>query len=245
MNDKQIEKHKLAAQKLDLVMESAFSFIRQRLGDITEYDLSRFVIGQFKKHHLTLGKEYPSVIAAVNKNAALPHYFPEKETADLIEGNSLVLLDIWAKLDEPGAPFADITWVAYTGKDVPPGIKESFDDVVGARDFASDFIRKNLKMGVLPKTNEVNDVVRRFFGRMEPFFIHGAGHSLGIDQCHGKYFRFGVKSMSKMRREVPFTIEPGLYFPGKFGVRSEINCIVDKNLNLVFTSKVQKEITKI
>jgi Xaa-Pro aminopeptidase len=44
---------------------------------------------------------------------------------------------------------------------------------------------------------------------------------------------------------IPFTIEPGLYFKNRFGVRSEIDCYVTENYKLIITTKVQKRIIRI
>lgn len=45
-----------------------------------------------------------------------------------------------------------------------------------------------------------------------------------------------------MKTMIPFTIEPGLYFKNRFGVRSEIDCYIDNNYRLVITSKIQRNI---
>ncbi|MFH1894353.1 MAG: M24 family metallopeptidase [Patescibacteria group bacterium] len=245
MTEEQIKNHKIAAEKLDAVKNAAFDFIKKNLGRVTEYDVNKFIFSEFKKERLAADGDYPSIIVAANSNSAFVHYFPERKKSLEIGKNCLILLDIWARLDKKDAPFADITWMGYTGKRVPPEIKKTFSRVAGARDFCVRLIKNSLKMKKLPKTNEVDGVVRKYFGKMGKYFIHGAGHSLGIEQCHGKYFRFGKKSCAKVKTGIPFTIEPGIYFKGKFGARSEINCYITKDYKLKITTKVQKEITKI
>ena len=56
----------------------------------------------------------PNVSAA--ENAGNPHYLPTADGHRAIRPDELVLLDLWGKLDRPGAVFADITWVGYTGR---------------------------------------------------------------------------------------------------------------------------------
>ena len=245
MTDAEIVKHKLAARKLDLIKDRAFVFIKNNLGKISEYDVNKFVIREFKKENLITDKNYSSQIVAANKNTSFVHYFPAKNKSGIIEKNCLILLDIWAKLRGEGAPFADITWMAYAGKEIPTEIKEAFNKVIGAREFALEFIRRNLRQKELLKTVAVDGAVRKYFGKMKKNFAHGLGHSLGFTECHGNHFRFGRKSRAKMKSGIPFTIEPGLYFPGKFGIRSEINCYVTKDFKLEITTKVQKEIVKL
>lgn len=243
MTVKEYEKHKLAADRLDLIKDRAFGYIKKNIGRVTEYDINKFILSEFKKDGLVT--DYSKQIVAVNENTASPHYFPKKGKSFVVEKNCLVLIDIWARLKGENSPFADITWVGYTGKDVPKEIEAIFKKVAGGRDFCLKFLENELKNGKLPETKEVDDAVCNYFGKMKEFFIHGTGHSLGIEQCHGKTFRFSQKTDSQMKKEVPFTIEPGLYFKGKFGIRSEIDCWIDENLSLEVTTSIQREIVKI
>jgi len=245
MTEVEIKKHKMAAERLEAVKNATFKFISKNIGKTSEYDVNKFILSEFKKRGLEPDDDYSAVIVAVDQNAAIPHYLPKKDKSAKIKGNCLVLIDIWAKLNGDNAPFADISWVGYTGKDIPLEIKTAFDRVIGARNFAVKFIQESLRKKRLPDTQEVQSAVTKHFGKMEKYFIHGAGHSLGIQKCHGNYFRFSRKSSAKMKIEIPFTIEPGLYFPGRFGIRSEINCYIDRDYQMRITTKVQKEIIKI
>ncbi|MFH1401781.1 MAG: M24 family metallopeptidase [Parcubacteria group bacterium] len=245
MTKEQLEKHKIAGEKLDFVKNRAFEFIKKNVGRITEYDVNKFILSEYKRQKLITEGHYSVQIVAVNGNAAIPHYFPKRGKSAIIGENCLVLMDIWARLKKKNSPFADITWMGYTGKKVPSQINATLKKVFDARDFCVTFIKKELKQKKMPKTIEVDTAVRKYFGKEEKYFIHGTGHSLGIRQCHGKAFRFSKKSNSRMKTEIPFTIEPGLYFKYKFGIRSEINCWIGKDFKLEITTKVQKELIKI
>lgn len=247
MNETEIKNHKIAAEKLGLVKNKAFEFIKKNIGKISEYDVSKFILSEFKRQNLIADKNYSAQIVAVNQNAAFVHYFPSKNKSQKIVKNCLVLIDIWARLKQDGAPFADITWMGYSGKKVPSEIKNIFDRVVGARDFAVSFIKKNLREKRLPGTKAIDGAVRDYFKKFncEKYFIHGTGHSLGRKECHGKYFRFGKKSKAKLKPNIPFTIEPGLYFRDRFGARSEINCYVTADYKLEITTEIQKKLIKI
>ena len=245
MTEIQIQRHKIAARKLEAIKNKAFVFIKKNIGEVSEYDVNRFILSEFKKQSLIADGDYPSLIVAANRNTAFVHYFPERRKSEKIEKNCLILLDIWATLKEKDAPFADITWMGYTGKKIPPEIQKIFNKVLAARNFAVEFIRKNLKKKRLPKTKDVDAAVRKYFGKMEKHFMHSTGHSLGMKECHSKYFHFGKKSKAKLKKEIPFTIEPGLYFKNKFGIRSEIDCYITSDMKLEITTSVQKEIIKI
>jgi Xaa-Pro aminopeptidase len=251
MKNEEIEKHKIAAEKLELIKNRAFDFIKRNVGRISEYDVENFILSEFKRENLftqgpNVGKN-PCQIVATNENTAFVHYFPEKKNAKIIKKNSLILIDIWAKLNEERAPFADISWMGYCGKVIPKEIRKAFMRVIGARNFTVNFIKRCLKNREFPGTRDVEMTTRNYFRKfgLEKFFLHRTGHGLGFRNCHGKYFRFDKKSKARIKPNIPFTIEPGLYFKNKFGIRSEINCYVTENYKLIITTKIQKEIVKI
>ncbi|MFH1423530.1 MAG: M24 family metallopeptidase [Candidatus Nealsonbacteria bacterium] len=247
MTKDQLEKHKKAAQKLWLVNQKTFRFIKKNIGKASEYDVNRFILSEFKKQGMVADKKHLCQIVAAGENTDKVHYFPLKNKSKIIQRNSLILIDTWARLKEKDSPFADITWMAYSGKSVPKDIQRVFDKVIRARDITLDYLRKSVRRGKFPKTKEIDKVARKYFKKfnLEKNFLHGTGHSLGIKECHGRYFRFGEKSGARLKPNIPFTIEPGLYLKDKFGVRSEINCYVDDNRKLIVTTEIQNKIIKI
>lgn len=250
-----IRKHKIAVEKLGLIKDRAFAFIKRNLGNISEYDLQKFILSEFKEEGLvtlwsdrkyTIEKN-PAQIIGVNENSAIVHYFPKKRSAKIIRKNNLVLLDIWARLNEENAPFADITWMGYCGRNIPNKMRKTFSRVVGARNFTVSFIRKSLKNKKFPKTKDIEIATRNYFKKfnLDRYFLHRTGHSLGLHICHGKYFRFDKKSKTRIKPNIPFTIEPGLYFKNEFGIRSEIDCYITEDYELVITTQIQNKIVVI
>jgi len=247
MTKEEIDRHKIAAKKLYLIVEKAFKFIKRNIGKISEYDVHKFIISEFKKQNCTKDRKNPIQIIAVNKNTANKHYFPPERKSRTIRKNNLVMVDTWARLKNKNSPFADITWIGYSGKNIPRNIKEIFKFVIGARNTVSKFIRKELKKKRFPRTKEIDRAARDYFKKfnLERFFIHNTGHSLGIVNCHGKSFNLSKTSRKKLKPDILFTIEPGLYFKNKFGIKSEIDCYVTKDYRLIITTKIQNKIIKI
>lgn len=255
MTKEQLKRHKIAAKKIETIKNKAFKLIKRNLGRISEYDVQEFILSEYKKEGMiTLRSDakyvierHPPQIIAVNENAANPHYFPLKRKSKIIKKNNLILVDIWARLEGENSPFADITWMAYSGKNLPQEIKKIFSQVIKAKSVALSFIRNNLQHRQFPKTSGIDKVTRDYFKKLglDKYFIHRTGHSLGLHICHGKYFRLGKQSNTRLKPDIPFTIEPGLYFKNKFGVRSEINCYVTEDYKLRITTKVQQKIIKI
>ena len=255
MTKEEIGRHKIAAEKLELIKNKAFDVIKRSLGRISEYDVQEFILSEYKKEGLVtlvsdkkyIIERHPSQIIATNENAANPHYFPPERKSKIIKKNDLILIDIWARLKGENSPFADITWMAYSGKNLSKEIRTTFDRVIRARSIAIEFIKKSLKNKKFPKAKDIDKTTRDYFKKfgLDKYFIHRTGHSLGLHICHGKYFRLGSKSKAKIRPDIPFTIEPGLYFKNKFGIRSEIDCYITKDCKLIITTKIQKEIIKL
>ena len=79
----------------------------------TEYDIQQLMAGWFRDEGLVSDSD-PNVSA--EENAGNPHYLPTASASRAIRSDELVLLDLWGKLDRPGAVYADITWMGYTGQ---------------------------------------------------------------------------------------------------------------------------------
>jgi Xaa-Pro aminopeptidase len=168
-------------------------------------------------------------VVAVEANAGNPHYLPTAAGARAIRADELVLLDLWAKLDRPGAVFADITWVGYTGRQVPEPYARAFGAVAAARDAAVELVVTRTREGREIRGFEVDRAARSVLtgAGYAGAILHRTGHSLG-EAVHGNGVNMDDYETHDDRRLLPgtgFTIEPGVYFP-EFGVRSEINMIV-------------------
>ena len=155
-----------------------------------------------------------------------------------------MLLDLWGKLDRPGAVFADITWVGYTGAQPPERYARAFATVAAARDAAIALVQHAVAAGQEIRGWQVDRAassVLRGAGYGD-HVLHRTGHSLG-ESVHGNGVNMDDYETHDDRRLLAgtgFTIEPGLYFDD-FGVRSEINMIV-RDHDAVVTGPLQAEI---
>ncbi len=246
MTVEEIKRHKIAVKKLGLIKDRTFDFIKKNIGKVSERDVHDFIVSEFKKEGMVTDRRMPIQIVASGSHTDDAHWYARVKDAT-IKKDSLIMIDIWARLKKEHSPFADITWMGYSGKKVPSKIQEMFNRVIFARDLALDFIRKELKQKRFPRARGVDKAVRNYFDTFgaEKNFTHRTGHSLGYTNCHGKRFRLSKTTRKRIIPEVLFTIEPGLYFKGEFGARSEIDCYVTKDYKLVVTSGVQREIIKI
>jgi Xaa-Pro dipeptidase len=224
-----IASHQEASAHLYRVKDRAFAAIAQRTRDgvaTTEYDIQQLMAGYFREAGLISDSD-PNVSAA--ENAGNPHYLPTERATRTIGRDELVLLDLWGKLDRPGAVFADITWMGFTGPTVPERYAKAFAAIAAARDAAIALVQRAAAGGQELRGWQVDraaSAVLQSAGYGDRI-LHRTGHSLG-ETVHGNGVNMDDFETHDDRRLLPgtgFTIEPGVYFED-FGVRTEINMIV-------------------
>lgn len=223
-----IRSHKVAADALYRIKDRAFETAASRLRDrvpTTEYELQQKMWQWFAEEGL-VSDSAPNVSA--QENAGDPHYLPTQQRSRAIQPNELLLLDLWGKLDTPGAVFADITWVAFTGRSVPAEMVKAFTAIRDARDAAIRVVEDAARAGREVRGYEVDRAARKVIedAGYGAFILHRTGHSLG-ETVHGNGAHLDDYETHDERRLLPgtgFTIEPGVYFD-TFGVRTEINMV--------------------
>jgi len=246
----QFQKNKPVACALNDIVYKSFDFIKKKISNsksTTEYEVQQFIMSEFKRRKLFT--DDPPIIG-VNENGANPHYTPTKEKHKKIKKGDFVLIDLWAKPNKEDGVWADITWVGFVGDSVPDKYNKIFNIVAEARDAAFELVSSRFKQKKEIRGYEVDAVCRKViddagYGK---YFIHRTGHSITTD-LHGSgahMDNFETKDERLLLPSTSFSIEPGIYLPGKFGVRSEIDVFITKDGKVMFTGKEkQKEIVAI
>jgi Xaa-Pro aminopeptidase len=222
----QLRSHRSASEALYRIKDRAFAAAAAALGEgrrVTEYELQQQMTAWFAEERLVSDS---APVVAIGANAGNPHYLPSAEAAHVLTADQVLLLDLWGKHPDPGAVFADITWVGFTGARVPAEVARAFGAVAAARDAAVALVEEAVRRGSELRGWEVDRAARQVlteagFGAR---ILHRTGHSLGED-VHGNGVHLDDYETHDDRRVLAgtgFTIEPGLYFED-FGVRSEIN----------------------
>ena len=244
----QYQMHVEASDKMHRIIQEAFAEIARRIRanePTTEWDIAQFMLRRYSEE----GMEQEPMIVAVNANTANPHYMPTKDKNSPIKRGDFVLIDAATKLNKPDAVATDQTWTGYVGETVPDDYVRIFNIVREARDSAVDFIRQNIRAGKPIRGAEVDDVSRDVITRagFGEQFTHRTGHSIG-EETHGNGVNIDDFETRDSRRIIPgvcFSIEPGIYMEGKFGVRSEINVYVSDKEIEVTGQPIQTEIIPI
>ena len=236
--------HIAASERLYRIKDRTFALIKERLAGgapMNEFEIQQKMVGWFDDEGLQT--QDPPIVAA-QENAGNPHYGPTRDAHRAVRPGEIVLLDLWGKLPQAGAVFADITWVGFTGPAVPEEFARAFAAAASGRDAAVDLVQTSVRDGRDLRGFQVDracrDVIERAgYGAQ---FIHRTGHSLGED-VHGNGVHMDDYETHDDRRLIPgtgFTIEPGVY-TDRFGVRTEINMFVAEREARV-TGALQREI---
>ena len=239
----QWQSHCRAATLVRQTVDAAFGYLRDN-APVSEYQAQQFILDCFVRHGLTT--YYPPVVAA-NAHSADPHYTPTAEQTALIRPGDFVLIDLWAK--EPDGVYADITWTGFMGTVVPERYQKIFQLVCEARDAALAFVQERVASGQAFFGHEVDAASRSVIanaGYGDQFF-HRTGHSIGTE-VHGNGANMDGVETRDTRRVLPhtcFSVEPGIYLAGDFGVRSEVDVYITENEAIVTGDPVQTEIISI
>lgn len=227
----QVESHYKAANVLVGAVNAAFERLAGEIAagrNPLEEDVRQWVVADLSARGTGVGADS---IAARGVNAANPHYETTNGGEAFRKGDA-VLIDLWAKESED-AVFADQTWMAYLGNEVPARTAELFAIVCQARDAAVAFVKTAWKEGRTIQGYEVDDAARAVIDTAGygEYFIHRTGHS--IDRAtHGmgpNMDNLETHETRTLLEGVGFSIEPGIYIPGEIGLRTEINVYIGPN----------------
>ncbi|HVV47664.1 MAG TPA: Xaa-Pro peptidase family protein [Bryobacteraceae bacterium] len=244
LSTEQFETHLEAGRRMDKICAETFRFIGDRLsGGVDECAVRDWMLDQFRDAGMVTDS---GPIVAVNGHAGNPHYEPVAATSAPVRPGDFVLLDMWAKLDRPGAVYYDITWTGFCGEP-PDRVRGVFETVRNARDCAIEAVARAVKSGRDIRGFEVDNAARQYIREkgFEDRFVHRTGHSIGTE-VHGTGANMDDLETHDERRILPgslFSIEPGIYLED-FGVRSEVNVFVTAD-SASTTGAVQRELIRI
>jgi len=181
-----------------------------------EYTLTyraKGVLGDFGKYDLSFDP-----IVAINANAAKPHATP---TSTKLSKNDLLLVDAGLKYkrycsDRTRTVYADKYFMFDTNQKFrSKKIQKAYDAVLKAHDNGIAKARSGMKAKKVDAlTRDI--ITKAGFGE---YFVHSTGHGVGLDIHEMPYI--SSKSDTVIEDGMVYTIEPGIYIPGEFGIRIE------------------------
>ncbi|MBI3033229.1 aminopeptidase P family protein [Candidatus Woesearchaeota archaeon] len=176
----------------------------------TELDVANFIEQKAKHYGCTIS--FP-VIVGSGENGAMPHYTPKNVTLN----KGFCVLDFGVRYQ---GYCSDMTRTIYIGK--PSEQERRHYQLVLEAIYES---RKIIKIGLQVK--KTDELIRKKFGKLNKFYIHSLGHGLGTEVHEPPGISY--KSKEEFKNNMVFTIEPGIYFPGKYGIRIEDDYVLENN----------------
>jgi Xaa-Pro dipeptidase len=242
----QLASHQRAARALRTIVDETFNEIAQMISaerPASEVSVQESVIARFAARGLVT---HAPPIVAVNEHSADPHYGPSAKHDRAIRRGDFILLDLWAKESAPDSIYADFTWVAFAGDKIPDEHARVFKIVADARDAAVDLVQRRVAVGDAVSGREADRAARSVIeaAGFGDAFVHRTGHSIGRE-VHGTGANLDSLETLDDRTLIDntcFSVEPGIYLPGKFGVRSELDVTIENGRALVSGEPRQREI---
>ena len=191
----------------DKVMEKAISAIQ---AGVSELKIANLIENSFKEFGAKYGGDIPLV--ASGPYSAQPHYSATEKV--IVDGESVVMDfgGIWKHYR------SDITRTVFIGN--PPKEYLKIYNIVRK---AQEAGKQSIKPGCT--CEEIDQIVRNIIKEQGygQYFIHRTGHGIGLDFHEEPYIVEGNKII--LEPGMTFSIEPGIYLPGKYGVRIE-DCVI-------------------
>ena len=246
-NEERIFQHRQAARSVMEVLDDAWNLISEETAagrEVRETDVQDRIAEGFEQRGLTYAHR---AIVGFGPHGGDPHYAPRRGEDRALQPNDPILIDLFARLPQEGAPYADVTWMGVYGAP-EPAFARAFERVVAARRAAVAFLRQAASERRAVEGREVDRVVRDLLADAgyEDAFVHRTGHSLGSRHTHGEAVHFDdfeTRDGRLLRPGIGMTIEPGVYLP-EFGVRSELNLVMHEDGPEITTGE-QSELVRI
>ncbi|HEX3276659.1 MAG TPA: M24 family metallopeptidase [Gemmatimonadales bacterium] len=216
--------HRAAAE---ILAEVARAELARAAGEadtgLTETALQRRVVAAVEARGLVFDT---LPIVGFGANSANPHYEPHAGHDAVLGTGDVMLLDLWGGRSRTTV-FADQTWMGFAGPRPPDEVSRVWQLVRQARDAAVAAVQAAAAAG-RPIAGFEADRAARCVIEAAGYgdrFVHRTGHSIDLE-LHGSGPHLDDYETHDDRRLVPgvgFSVEPGIYLPGRFGVRSEVN----------------------
>ena len=214
--EKEIQHIKKSCSYADKILQKLIKNIKSIR---TESEAAAFLEYETKKNGLELSF---NPIVASGSNASMPHHQPSN--AKIKKG--FCVIDFGVRYM---GYCSDITRTIYVGR---PSLKEKeiYNFLLKIQEEAVKLAANN------EKCSELYDFVNESLGKYRKYFTHGLGHGVGVE-IH-EMPNLTLNSKDRIRNNMVFTIEPGIYIPKRFGIRIEDTVLFKgKPIILTKTSK--------
>jgi Xaa-Pro aminopeptidase len=237
--------HRKAAEALATIAQETLAWAGAELArgsEVREVTVQQRVVAAIGRAGLVT--DHPPIVG-FQENAANPHYEPRAGSDRRLAAGEVLLLDLWAG-PAKGSVFADQTWMAFAGRTPPAEVVKVWTTVRDARDAAVARLRAAWSAGRPVSGADLDDAARGVISQAGygEYFVHRTGHSIDRD-LHGSgphLDNFETADTRVLLAGIGFSVEPGVYLPGRFGVRSEINVFLGETGPEVTPGQPQRDL---
>jgi Xaa-Pro dipeptidase len=245
----QLETHLYAAGHMREIVDEIVKEVRRRVqsnSGATEVEVQQFILEEYERRDLTAG--HPPIVA-INAHSADPHYAPTLEDNLPMKKGDFLLVDMWSKRKVPHAVYDDITWTFFIGDSVPAKHQKIFNVVRDGRDASIKAAQKRYPTGEILYGWQIDEEARQSITKAGygQYFLHRTGHSIH-EEVHGNGANIDNLETQDSRRLLEgtcFSIEPGVYLKGDFGVRSEVDMYLSEKEAIVTGLPIQTDVIPI
>ncbi|BFH72723.1 aminopeptidase P family protein [Sulfurisphaera javensis] len=223
---KQDEEIEIMKKGLQIAEKAFLNTINQIKPGMSERKVAKILVDEF----ITNGAEGVSFepIVTSGPNTSMPHL---RSTSREIRTGDIIIFDFGVKYNGYSTDTTRVVSIGQPSEEV----KKIFEIVREAQAKAEDAVKGGIQ------ACEIDKIARQVissYGYGE-YFIHRTGHGIGIDVHEDPYIAPNYKR--KIEKNMVFTVEPGIYLPGKFGIRIE-DMIYVNNKGIVMNNLQKDEI---
>lgn len=195
----------------EIIQQAYYNVLPLIKEGVTEKEIADAI----EKECLLLGAESMSfdTIVAFGEGSAVPHH----ETSDRrLKYKEPILVDTGCMYKGYAS---DFTRTAFYGEPFEKFVRD-YETVKTANELAENTIKAGFS------GRQADAVSRDYFKSLDVdgYFTHSLGHGLGLEIHEEPYL--SQKSVTELKENSAFTVEPGLYFPNEYGIRIEDTCII-------------------
>lgn len=223
-SEREVEDHHFAAEAIARIAQEAIADAIASINErVTEAGMQERVIGAMEEAGLELDT---LPIVAFGPNSANPHYEPVAGQDATLAPGQVILLDLWGGRSR-STVFADQTWMGFSGPSAPSKVVRVWETVREARDRAIEAVVQAAASGRPIAGFELDRAARGVIEEagFGDYFVHRTGHSIDRE-LHGSgphLDSYETRDDRQLMPGVGFSVEPGVYLEGEFGIRSEVN----------------------
>ena len=193
----------------------------EKIPDMTKVGMTeREVMAKLEYEYAKVGKPAFPAIVGTGEHSADPHHNTSNKKINL----GPLLIDTGMQIDDM---CSDITWTYWVGNNPPKEFIDAYSALYEAKEIANKYYIDDTPSR-LPAIKCREYLAEKGYDH-EKLYFHGLGHALGFEAHDvGPRVSWKAPENTKLKENMVYTNEPGLYWIGKWGIRLEDDVIIGK-----------------